>query len=52
MLKFGYRYTKKQFGQVPGPLSVFCARMPLQHFTERPRSGRRSPPPRSADDFW
>ncbi len=29
MFKLGYRYTKKQFGQVPGPLSVFCARMPL-----------------------
>jgi alkylhydroperoxidase family enzyme len=28
MLKMGYWYTKRQFGQVPGPLSVFCARMP------------------------
>jgi alkylhydroperoxidase family enzyme len=28
MLKFAYRYTRKNFGQVPGPLSVFCARMP------------------------
>ena len=28
MLKLGYRYTRKHFGQVPGPLSVFCARMP------------------------
>lgn len=33
MLKLGYRYTKKQFGQVPGPLSVFCARMPLAFST-------------------
>ncbi len=28
ILKMGYRYTRKQFGKVPGPLSVFCARMP------------------------
>ncbi len=28
MLKMGYWYTKRKFGQVPGPLSVFCARMP------------------------
>jgi alkylhydroperoxidase family enzyme len=28
MLKLGYRYTRRQFGRVPGPLSVFCARMP------------------------
>ena len=28
MLKLGYWYTKKNWGQVPGPLSVFCARMP------------------------
>jgi alkylhydroperoxidase family enzyme len=28
MLKLGYRYTRRQFGKVPGPLSVFCARMP------------------------
>jgi alkylhydroperoxidase family enzyme len=28
MLKFSYRYTRKHFGQVPEPLSVFCARMP------------------------
>jgi alkylhydroperoxidase family enzyme len=28
MLKFAYRYTRKHFGQVPEPLSVFCARMP------------------------
>ncbi len=28
MLKLGYAYTRRQFGQVPGPLSVFCARMP------------------------
>lgn len=28
MLKFAYAYTRRQFGQVPGPLSVFCARMP------------------------
>src|SRR5205085_2778999 len=26
--KLGYRYTRRRFGQVPGPLSVFCARMP------------------------
>jgi alkylhydroperoxidase family enzyme len=24
----GYWYTRRQFGKVPGPLSVFCARMP------------------------
>lgn len=29
MLKLGYRVTRKQFGTVPGPLSVFCARMPF-----------------------
>ncbi len=29
MLKAGYWYTRRQFGKVPGPLSVFCARMPL-----------------------
>ena len=28
MLKLVYVYTRRQFGQVPGPLSVFCARMP------------------------
>ncbi|MBV9197057.1 MAG: hypothetical protein JO168_23225, partial [Solirubrobacterales bacterium] len=28
LLKLGYAYTRRQFGQVPGPLSVFCARMP------------------------
>jgi len=28
MLKLAYLYTRRQFGQVPGPLSVFCARMP------------------------
>jgi alkylhydroperoxidase family enzyme len=28
MLKFSYRYTRKHFGRVPEPLSVFCARMP------------------------
>jgi len=28
MLKLSYAYTRRQFGQVPGPLSVFCARMP------------------------
>jgi alkylhydroperoxidase family enzyme len=28
MIKMGYRYTRRQFGKVPGPLSVFCARMP------------------------
>lgn len=28
MLKFAYGYTRRRFGQVPGPLSVFCARMP------------------------
>jgi alkylhydroperoxidase family enzyme len=27
-LKMGYWYTRKRFGAVPGPLSVFCARMP------------------------
>jgi len=29
MLKLGYFFTRKQFGTVPGPLSVFCARMPF-----------------------
>ena len=29
MLKLGYLFTRKQFGTVPGPLSVFCARMPF-----------------------
>jgi AhpD family alkylhydroperoxidase len=29
MLKLGYVFTRKQFGTVPGPLSVFCARMPF-----------------------
>ncbi len=29
MLKLGYAFTRKQFGTVPGPLSVFCARMPF-----------------------
>jgi alkylhydroperoxidase family enzyme len=28
VLKMGYWYTRRQFGKVPGPLSVFCARMP------------------------
>jgi alkylhydroperoxidase family enzyme len=28
MLKLGYAYARRQFGQVPGPLSVFSARMP------------------------
>lgn len=28
MLKLGYWYTRRSFGKVPGPLSVFCARMP------------------------
>lgn len=29
MLKLGYLFTRKQFGTVPGPLGVFCARMPF-----------------------
>jgi hypothetical protein len=29
MLKPAYRFTRKQLGTVPGPLSVFCARMPF-----------------------
>jgi alkylhydroperoxidase family enzyme len=29
MLKLGYLFTRRQFGTVPGPLSVFCARMPF-----------------------
>jgi len=29
MLKLAYFFTRKQLGTVPGPLSVFCARMPL-----------------------
>ena len=28
MLKFAYGYTRRRFGQVPGPLSVFSARLP------------------------
>ena len=28
MLKMGYWYTRRRFGKVPGPLSVFCARLP------------------------
>ena len=28
MVRMGYAYTRKQFGKVPGPLSVFCSRMP------------------------
>jgi len=28
MVKMVYRYTRRQFGKVPGPFSVFCARMP------------------------
>jgi alkylhydroperoxidase family enzyme len=28
MLRMGYWYTRRRFGTVPGPLSVFCARMP------------------------
>lgn len=28
MIRMGYWYTRRQFGRVPGPLSVFCARMP------------------------
>lgn len=28
MLRMGYWYTRRQFGKVPGPLSVFCARLP------------------------
>jgi AhpD family alkylhydroperoxidase len=33
MLKLGYLFTRKQFGTVPGPLSVFCARMPFAFTT-------------------
>jgi alkylhydroperoxidase family enzyme len=29
MLKLAYVFTRKQLGTVPGPLSVFCARMPF-----------------------
>ncbi len=29
LLKLGYWFTRRQFGKVPGPLSVFCARMPM-----------------------
>ena len=29
LLKLGYLFTRRQFGTVPGPLSVFCARMPF-----------------------
>jgi alkylhydroperoxidase family enzyme len=29
MLKLGYWFARRQFGKVPGPFSVFCARMPL-----------------------
>lgn len=28
MLRIGYWYTRRQFGRVAGPLSVFCARLP------------------------
>jgi alkylhydroperoxidase family enzyme len=28
LLRLVYAFTRRQFGQVPGPLSVFCARMP------------------------
>jgi alkylhydroperoxidase family enzyme len=28
MLRLAYLFTRRQFGQVPGPLSVFSARMP------------------------
>jgi alkylhydroperoxidase family enzyme len=28
MLRLGYAFTRRQFGRVPEPLSVFCARMP------------------------
>jgi alkylhydroperoxidase family enzyme len=28
MLRLAYAFTRRQFGRVPGPLSVFCARMP------------------------
>lgn len=28
MLRLAYAFTRRQFGQVPGPLSVFSARMP------------------------
>lgn len=29
MMKIMYRFTRRQFGMVPRPFSVFCARMPL-----------------------
>lgn len=29
LLKLAYFFTRKQLGTVPGPLSVFCARMPF-----------------------
>lgn len=28
MLRMGYWYTRRKFGKVPDPLSVFCARLP------------------------
>ena len=28
MLRLAYAFTRRRFGRVPGPLSVFCARMP------------------------
>jgi alkylhydroperoxidase family enzyme len=28
LLRLAYAFTRRQFGRVPGPLSVFCARMP------------------------
>ena len=28
MVRMGYWYTRREFGRVPEPLSVFCARMP------------------------
>ena len=29
VLRLAYWFTRRQLGKVPGPLSVFCARMPL-----------------------
>jgi alkylhydroperoxidase family enzyme len=29
MLRLAYAFTRRQLGRVPGPLSVFCARMPI-----------------------
>jgi len=41
MLKLGYRYTRRQFGKVPGPLSVFSRPHALS-LHELLRQGRKA----------